>query len=186
MVLHQIQSSLDMTKYPKMIEFDVEPFNIGDTIIKELNPRNYAFDSTLNKGCSSLGVLIRVKDDLYDKLKKMTKDEYLSFKNEIGTKILDNLKKYFDLKDDEIKFLDLTTPITYERYCNSYRGSYQSFVTSNKHEKLMDTGLIKEIKNFIIAGQWVMPPGGLPVALFTGRHAAYRITKMEHKKFKLS
>ena len=48
----------------------------------------------------------------------------------------------------------------------------------------MDTGLIDGLKNFVIAGQWVMPPGGLPIALFTGRHAAYRITRWEKKKFK--
>jgi hypothetical protein len=28
-----------------------------------------------------------------------------------------------------------------------------------------------------------MPPGGLPIALFSGKHAAIRVTKMAHKKF---
>ncbi|MCR5113239.1 MAG: FAD-dependent oxidoreductase [Acholeplasmatales bacterium] len=183
-VLASYKVTKDISSYPKMIEFDVKPFNIGKTVIKELNPRNYSFDKTLNKDCTTLGVLIRVGDDLYDMLKNMNKVEYQAYKNSIGNTILEEIKRYYNLTDDDIKFLDLTTPITYERYCNAYRGSYQSFVTSSNHEKLMDTGLVKGLDNFIIAGQWVMPPGGLPIALFTGRHEAYRITRMEHKKFK--
>ncbi len=175
----------DMSNEPKMIEFPIEPsFKIGSKVITELNPRNHAFDPTLNKGCSTMTVLIRVGDDLYDTYKAMTKEEYQAEKERIGSTIRGHLMKFYNLKDDEIKFIDLATPITYERYCNSYRGSYQSFVTTGSHEKLMDTGLIPEIKNFVIAGQWVMPPGGLPIALFTGRHAAYRITRWEKRKFK--
>ena len=174
----------DMSNEPKMIEFPIEPFNIGKTTVNVLNPRNHAFDPTLNKGCSTITVLIRVGDDLYDSYKSMTKEEYLNEKNRIGEIIRGHLIEFFKLKPEEIKFIDMATPITYERYCNAYRGSYQSFVTTGSHEKLMDTGLIPGLKNFVIAGQWVMPPGGLPIALFTGRHAAYRITRWEKRKFK--
>ncbi len=183
-VLASYKVTKDISNIPRMIEFDIEPFYIGKTKISVLNPRNYSFDKTLNNGFTTITVLIRVGDDLYDTYKAMTKEEYLNEKQKIGNKILNYLKLYFKLTDDDIKFIDLTTPLTYERYCNSYRGSYQSFVTTASHEKLMDTGLIDGLKNFVIAGQWVMPPGGLPIALFTGRHAAYRITRWEKKKFK--
>ena len=183
-VLASYKVTKDISNIPRMIEFDIEPFYIGKTKISVLNPRNYSFDKTLNDGFTTMTVLIRVGDDLYDTYKSLSREEYLKEKEKIGNIILNHLKNYFKLADDEIKFIDLTTPLTYERYCNSYRGSYQSFVTTSSHEKLMDTGLIDGLKNFVIAGQWVMPPGGLPIALFTGRHAAYRITKWEKKKFK--
>ena len=183
-VLASYKITKDIKDQPKMIEFDIEPFNIGQTKISVLNPRNYAFDETLNDGFTTITVLIRVGDDLFDKYKSLSRNDYLKEKERIGNIILNHLKKYFKLNDDEIKFIDLTTPITYERYCNSYRGSYQSFVTTSSQEKLMDTGLIKGLDNFIMAGQWIMPPGGLPISLFTGRHAAYRITRWEKRKFK--
>ena len=183
-ILASYKITKDMKDQPKMIEFDIEPFNIGNTTISVLNPRNYAFDETLNDGFTTMTVLIRVGDDLFDKYKSLSREDYLKEKDRIGNIILNHLKNYFKLNDDEIKFIDLTTPITYERYCNSYRGSYQSFVTTSSQEKLMDTGLIKGLDNFVMAGQWIMPPGGLPISLFTGRHAAYRITRWEKKKFK--
>ena len=59
-----------------------------------------------------------------------------------------------------------------------------SFITTNTNDKLMDTGLLDGLDNVFMAGQWVMPPGGLPIALFTGKHAAYRVSRAEKKKFK--
>ena len=58
-----------------------------------------------------------------------------------------------------------------------------SFITTNKSKGLIKKIVIKGLKNFVLAGQWLMPPGGLPIALFTGKHAIYRITKLDKKKF---
>ena len=58
-----------------------------------------------------------------------------------------------------------------------------SFLSTNKAKGLMRKGLIKGLDNFVLAGQWLMPPGGLPIALFMGKHAIIRICKMDNKKF---
>ena len=50
----------------------------------------------------------------------------------------------------------------------------------------MRKGLIKGLKNFAMGGQWIMPPGGLPIALFSGKYATIRICKMAKIKFKNS
>ena len=59
-----------------------------------------------------------------------------------------------------------------------------SFLTTNKVKGLMRVGLIKGLNNFVLSGQWIMAPGGLPIAIFTGKHAIERICKMEKVKFK--
>ena len=58
-----------------------------------------------------------------------------------------------------------------------------SFITTRKSKGLVRKGLIKGLNNFAMAGQWIMPPGGLPIALFSGKYAVVRITKMDKKKF---
>ena len=58
-----------------------------------------------------------------------------------------------------------------------------SFITTDKSKGLMRKGLIKGLDNFVMAGQWIMPPGGLPIALFTGKHAVIRVCKMDNKNF---
>jgi hypothetical protein len=40
------------------------------------------------------------------------------------------------------------------------------------------------LKNFTMAGQWVMPGGGLPKSAQSGRWAVQKLTKSDKKKFK--
>ena len=42
---------------------------------------------------------------------------------------------------------------------------------------------VKGVKNLYLCGQWIMPPGGLPIALFTGKHAAWHVAKKEKARF---
>ena len=42
---------------------------------------------------------------------------------------------------------------------------------------------VVNLDNFVLSGQWIMAPGGLPIAIFTGKHAICRICKSEKKKF---
>ena len=112
----------------------------------------------------------------------MTKEEYQSFKEKLAKDLLERIKKIYSLSDEEVVFLDIATPLTYERYNNSYKGSYMSFITTKRSKGLMRKGLVKGLKNFALAGQWIMPPGGIPIALFTSKNTAYRVSKkLNHK-----
>ena len=52
-----------------------------------------------------------------------------------------------------------------------------------KSEQMIHNGRIKGIDNLYMSGQWLMPPGGLPVALVTGKWAIQRICKKEKIHF---
>ena len=166
-----------------MSQFEVKPIKIANQVITDISVRNYSFDKTLNKDCTTFGVLMEVSDVVYDYFANLSKEEYLKEKNRIANEVLDSIKRYYNLKDEDIKLLDVVTPLTYNRYTNAYKGSYMSFVTTKKAKGLMRKGLISGLKNFVMAGQWLMSPGGLPIALFTGKHAIYRICKMDKKEF---
>jgi phytoene dehydrogenase-like protein len=42
-------------------------------------------------------------------------------------------------------------------------------------------GQLKGIKNLYVAGQWTNSPGGLPVAVASGKFAVQRILKKQHR-----
>ncbi len=172
-----------MYNYPKMVSIPCDEFEIGDTKVRFMSIRNHAYDKTLNGDASTLIVMIPTKDGTYDYFKAMDKKTYRETKAKFAELIRIKVKDYFEMSDDEIKCIDVTTPLTYERYTNAYRGSYMAFISTNHPKKLMRPGLIKGLKNFVIAGQWIMDPGGLPIALFSGKHAAIRICKMNKQKF---
>jgi phytoene dehydrogenase-like protein len=167
-----------------MLNFKIPNIKMGYDEISNITLRNHAFDEVLYQDDSSvLTVLIGVSDETYKYLKSLTKEEYKNEKKHFGEKIREEIIKYLKLEEQEIILIDVTTPLTYERYTNAYHGSYMSFLTTKKVKGLMKVGLIKGLDNFVLAGQWIMPPGGLPIALFSGKYAIRRICKMEKRKF---
>lgn len=173
----------DMTDYPKMLNIRIEPLKIGDCIIEDVSIRNHAFDKSLYNSTSVTTILTNVDDCVYDYFKEMSKEKYQEEKARVGNILKEEIKKYHNLDDNEISLLDVTTPLTYEKYANAYRGSYMSFITTKKVKGLMRKGLIKGLDKFVLSGQWIMAPGGLPIAIFTGKHAIARICKMDKRKF---
>ena len=166
-----------------MMNFKINPIKIGNQVIEDITIRNHSFDPSLNKNDSTLTILISSNESVYNYLSSLTKKEYKAYKNELGERIRKELISYIPLTNEEIELLDVTTPLTYERYTNAYKGSYMSFITTKKSKGLMRKGLIKKLKNFAMGGQWIMPPGGLPIALFSGKYAIIRICKMAKIKF---
>ena len=176
----------NMTDYPRMMDFMIdEPFNWMGCHYNHFAIRNFTFDKSLpsKNGETLLTVLLPTNEEVYQSLKGLSAEEYKKKKAEFAGIFTKLILEKTGLKEEELELLDVTSPLTYERYTNAYKGSYMSFVTTDKTHGLMRPGLIKGLKNFVIAGQWIMPPGGLPIALFSGKHAAYRITKMAGKKF---
>ena len=105
--------------------------------------------------------------------------EYKKVKEDLVRKVTNRIIKAFPELEGQIELLDSWTPITYERYCNAYHGAYMSFVTTTTAPKLTCKGTIKNLNNFYIAGQWIMSPGGLPIAAISGKFAIQRILKKE-------
>jgi phytoene dehydrogenase-like protein len=168
---------------PKMINFKIPTINFGPMDIKQLSVRNHSFDNSLSIDKTTITVLINTVDEVYDYLKVLNRKDYLKEKEELGQKVREEIINYTKIDNEDIELIDVATPLTYERYTNAYRGSYMSFVTTEETKGLMRKGLIKGLNNFVMAGQWIMSPGGLPIALFSGKHAACRLCKMAKKKF---
>lgn len=174
----------DVFDKPKMMNIKINPIEIADMVIDDISIRNHSFDKSLYKDETTITILMNVTDKVYDYLASLDKKSYNELKEHLGKSIQDEIANYFKLEKDNIELIDVSTPLTYERYTNAYRGSYMSFLTTNKVKGLMRVGLIKGLNNFVLSGQWIMAPGGLPIAIFTGKHAIERICKMEKVKFK--
>ena len=51
------------------------------------------------------------------------------------------------------------------------------FVTTVGNKQMRFKGTVKGVSGLYIAGQWIMSPGGLPVAVVSGKFAVQRILK---------
>ena len=102
---------------------------------------------------------------------------YEQKKKEIAGQALERVVVEYPALEGKIRVLDVWTPMTYTRYCNSYKGAYMSFVTTKQAKSITAPGTIKGLKNVLLASQWLMGPGGLPTAAAMGKYAAWRIIK---------
>ena len=105
------------------------------------------------------------------------KELYEQKKKEIARQAMERLIEEYPHLKGKIHVLDVWTPITYTRYCNSYQGAYMSFVTTKNAKSITTPGIVDGIDNVLLASQWLMGPGGLPVAAAMGKFAAWRIIK---------
>lgn len=92
------------------------------------------------------------------------------------------LCKRYPQAEGKIDVIDIATPLTYERYTSSYHGSWMTI--SGIGDALSYPGYLKDIKGVYFAGQRIMPPGGLPSALETGRRAAQMVCRQFDVIFK--
>ncbi len=105
------------------------------------------------------------------------KELYERKKKEIAQQAMERIIVEYPFLKGKIHVLDVWTPMTYVRYCNSYKGAYMSFVTTKAAKSITTPGIINGIDNVLLASQWLMGPGGLPVAAAMGKFAAWRIIK---------
>ena len=59
------------------------------------------------------------------------------------------------------------------------------FITKPGIKASKINGKIRGIDNLYIAGQWIMSPGGLPIAAVSGKFAIQRILKSQGKPIEI-
>ena len=179
----QVAFSVPVTENTgETIFIDIDPLKVGANMFDRMYVKTYGYDDIyIKEGRCVIQTCISQSDDDYAYWESLTKEEYARVKCELARAITDRIEKQFPQFAGEMEFLDAWTPLTYNRYCNAYRGSYMSFVTTPMGKQIKMKGTVKGIKNIFIAGQWTNSPGGLPVAVTSGKFAIQRILKSKRK-----
>ena len=172
----------DGRKQDETVFIDIEPLKAGNTFIDRMYVKIYGYDEIYIKdGKCVMQTCLTQSDADYEYWKSLPKRDYEENKKNLVAEIMKRICNQFPAYEDNIEYLDAWTPLTYERYCNAYHGSYMSFITTPQGKQIQLNGRIKGIKNLYLAGQWVNSPGGLPVAVSSGKFAVQRILKSEKR-----
>ena len=122
--------------------------------------------------------------DTYDFwAKAKTEGHYDEEKQALAEQISRALCVKYPQCEGKIEVIDVATPLTYERYTGAYHGSWMG-VTRPKSKMKTYSGVCESVKGLYFAGQRIMPPGGLPGALSTGRTAAQQVCRQFVTVFK--
>ena len=165
--------------------FKVDSFDVGNKKIDRINMRVFNYDETFIKnGKTTLQVLLDQDSNDFAFWQNLyeNKEKYLEITRFLSEHVKNLIEKEVPLYKGKMSALDVATPMTLYRYVNATRGSYMSFLFNPKKGVIASKGRVGGLKNFLLSGQYVQTPGGLPLALASGKYSIAWIKHFEGKK----
>lgn len=165
----------DLTHYPKNLRLRLrEKLTLAGMPYEVVWVNNYSHaQGYAPEGCACLTMLF--PGDTYDYWTEAKKDgTYKEKKQQLVDAVVGTLEEYMPEIKGRVEVSDLATPLTYERYCQTWRGAYMGVW----REKAMPPSIpyrCRTIKGLYFAGMRTFLSGGLPVALVSGYNAARAI-----------
>lgn len=169
----------DLSSVPADLSFSVSPYLFEDKERSLISFRHYCYEPSFAPQGKSVGVINLYADYAWWKNKHNHPAAYQHEKKRLLEVLCAALEEHFPELKRKIVPLDLATPITYERYCGAWHGAWMPYGTTAHSKQMIQDGRIKGIDNLFMAGQWLMPPGGLTIAMLTGKWAIQRLCKQE-------
>ncbi len=152
-----------------------EPIALGGQMVDTIPIRHFCFDPDLAPEGKSSVTILAYSDYDWWKEKAKNRADYEAEKTRITQTLCGLLEELYPETANRIEVTDLATPLSYERYCNAWRGSWMSFVIGPDQPTGQWDGRLKGLSHFYLGGMWTNFPGGLPGAALGGRWAVQRL-----------
>jgi phytoene dehydrogenase-like protein len=163
-----------------------EPVTIGGRELTRLPVQIYNFDPTLAPPGKTLLRVMLTSDYGYWKELRQDRERYKAEKEQIADTVIALLDRRFPGMAAQVEMRDVATPVTFERYTGNWQGNHQGWLPTTKSFGLRMSKTLPGLENFYMAGQWVQPPGGLPMAAVSGRYVTQIICKEDKRPFAAS
>jgi phytoene dehydrogenase-like protein len=155
-----------LTGEPAMLTIDgIDPLIIGD------HPNDYLYLRIYNDDPAfappSHAVVQAMIQTHYDWWAK-TGTRYQHEKDAAADRVSACLDRYFPGFKAATQMVDLATPLTFWRSARAWRGAFEGWLPSNAFTHVPKQ--LPGLDDFYMAGQWVEPGGGVPMAIMSGRH----------------
>ena len=187
MVIVSFGVNREFEKGPPFIAFTLkEPLEYGGRSIEFLPLRvmNYG-DAFAPEGKSVIQIMLETDWEYWYDLRQ-NHDEYKTVKKQIAEEIAKRLENFYPGLTSQIEVTDVATPYTSWRYTLNDKGSPMGWLLTRKTLTELVPRTLPGLENFYMAGQWVLPGGGVPGCIYTGRNVVQILCKSEGKKFKTS
>jgi len=114
------------------------------------------------------------------------KNAYDAEKEATARQVLEGLNDEWPGIKDQVEMTDVATPYTWWRYTRNRQGAFEGFAITDKIFTTRVNRTLPNLDNFFMAGQWVVPGGGVIPTLVSGKHAAQLLCRRDGKAFRIS
>ena len=149
------------------------PISYADRAEPYLNINSYP--DYASDGCTA--VTAYLGGDTYDYWKKAQDNgDYETYKQNLAEQVIRELCLKFPQCEGNVEVVDVATPLTYERYTGAYHGAWMTEMSVGDG-MTQYPGKCESILNLYFAGHRLMPPGGMPSAVASGRMVAQYVCR---------
>jgi phytoene dehydrogenase-like protein len=162
-----------------------EQLKVADKEISCLPLRVFNYgDAFAPEGKSVIQVMLETEWEYWYNLRQ-NKAEYDATKEALAQEIIQRLEQQFPGISSQVEMIDVATPYTSWRYTLNDKGSPMGWQLTRKTLTELVPRTLPGLENFYMAGQWVLPGGGVPAAIYTGRNVLQILCKKEGTVFKI-
>lgn len=160
-----------------------KPLTIGNVTISGFPVRIFNYSDKFSpRGKTIVQPLLHSDWDFWDKLRH-DRDAYEAEKKRVCAEALERLETHYPGITASVEMTDIATPYTTWRYTLNHKGAFMGWVPTPKALRTLFPKTLPGLENFYMAGQWIMPGGGVPPCLYSGRHVIQIQCQRDGKKF---
>ncbi len=164
-----------------------EPITVGPQRVELLGLRLFNYSPHFAPaGKTVIQPAFEADWDYWNDLQARDRAAYEAEKARVAAEVLRRLEPHFPGLSAQVEMTDVATPYTTWRYTRNWRGAYEGWLPTGPQLMTALPRTLPGLANFVMAGQWVMPGGGVPTCLISGRDAVRILCAREQRQFTLS
>ncbi len=162
----------------------MHPLSVSGRKARAMFVRIFNYSSKFAPGGKSvIQVELEESDfDYWNDLQSRDRALYDQEKERLAAEILSRLEKHYPALSAKVETADVVTPYTLWRCTRNHRGASMAWLPTPEFFKTTLARTLPRLRNFCMAGQWVIGGGVLPV-LYSGRHAVQILCHRDGREF---
>ena len=161
-----------------------QPIPVGEQQVAGLMVRLFNYSPRFAPpGKTVVQVEFETEWDYWNDLRAQDRDRYEAEKARVAAEALARLDKYQPGIASRVEVTDVATPYTTWRYTRNHQGAWEGWLMTPEAIRTAVERTLPGLDDFYMAGQWVMPGGGVPPCLYSGRHAVQLLCRRDGKDF---
>jgi phytoene desaturase len=121
--------------------------------------------------------------DYWHALQREDRARYDAEKEWVAAEVLQRLEAHYPGISSHVEVTDVATPYTTWRYTLNHEGAWEGWLMTPEAMRTSIERTLPGLSHFAMAGQWVMPGGGVPPCLYSGQHAVQLLCHQDGKPF---
>jgi phytoene dehydrogenase-like protein len=160
------------------------PFTINNQATRGIFIRIFNYSQKFAPpGKTVVQVEFETEWNFWNDLQREDRSGYEAEKERIAKEVLKRLEAHYPGISSQVEVTDVATPYTTWRYTKNHKGAWGGWLLTPEVVNTPLERTLPGLGNFYMAGQWVMPGGGVPPCLYSGRHVIQILCHQDKKRF---